>query len=143
MPQTLSGLLAAEARSVMEMEEVLVRRRASWGRTSSKAAKASFFGPTLSTWYSLDRGAHLGHILLIHGPVDAVLVFPRLLLGERAPVREARETFADVALGLFERLNVGVAGDDLVTGLGGELDDAGAHRADAEDADGADAALVH
>jgi hypothetical protein len=30
-----------------------------------------------------------------------------------------------------------------VTGLGGELDDAGAHRADAEDADGADATLVH
>jgi len=46
VPQTLSGLDVAEARSVMEMEEVLVSSRALGGRISSKAAKASFFGPT-------------------------------------------------------------------------------------------------
>jgi hypothetical protein len=74
--------------------------------------------------------------------VDAVVVLPRFLFGECAPIREARETLADVALGLIERLYPGGAGDDLVTGLSGELDDAGAHRTDAEYADGADAALV-
>src|SRR3990170_765635 len=93
--------------------------------------------------YSLDRGTHFRHLLRVHGPVDAVVVLPRFLFGERAPVREAREALADVALSLFERFDVGVTGDDLVTGLGGELDDTGAHRADAEDADGADAPPVH
>jgi hypothetical protein len=44
-------------------------------------------------------------------------------------------------LGLFEGLDRLVAGDYGVTGLGGELDDAGSHRADAENADGRD--VVH
>jgi hypothetical protein len=33
--------------------------------------------------------------------------------------------------------------DDFVPGLGGELDDAGTHRANAEDADSMDAVRVH
>jgi hypothetical protein len=40
-------------------------------------------------------------------------------------------------LSLLERLDLGVAGDDLVAGLGGELDDASAHGTDAENANGA------
>ncbi len=39
-------------------------------------------------------------------------------------------------MGLFEGLDRLVAGDYGVTGLGGELDNAGAHRTDAEDANG-------
>jgi len=53
VPQTLSGLPVVEARSVMEMEEVLVRRRALGARISSSDANASFFGATLSTMASI------------------------------------------------------------------------------------------
>lgn len=49
---------------------------------------------------------------------------------------------ADVELGLFEGMDGEVAGDDLVAGLGGELNDAGAHRADTQDTDGPDAVRV-
>ena len=58
VPHTLSGLPVAEARSVMEMEEVLVRMRASGARTSSSVAKASFLGPTFSTMASMDASTH-------------------------------------------------------------------------------------
>jgi hypothetical protein len=46
-------------------------------------------------------------------------------------------------LGSFEGLDIGVVSDDFVPGLGGELDDAGTHRADAEDADSTDAVRAH
>jgi hypothetical protein len=47
--QTLQGLPVAEARSVIDMEEVLERRRASDSSISSRAANASFLEATFST----------------------------------------------------------------------------------------------
>ena len=38
---------------------------------------------------------------------------------------------------------MGVVSDDFVPGLGGELDDASTHRADAEDADSIHAVRTH
>jgi hypothetical protein len=63
-------------------------------------------------------------------------VLLRFLLRECTSSHEAREAIADVELGLLQSLDGEVAGDYSMAGLGGELDDAGAHRANAEDADG-------
>jgi hypothetical protein len=58
----------------------------------------------------------------------------RLFFGEGAPLGEAFHAPANVELGPFEGVDGGVAGDHGVAGLGRQLDDAGPHRAGAEDA---------
>ena len=70
--------------------------------------------------------------------MDAVVVLLGFAFGEGAAFGEAGEAVADLELGAFEGLDGLVAGYDLVPCLGGELDDARAHRAGAEDADGGD-----
>ncbi len=75
--------------------------------------------------------------------MDAVVLLVGLFRREHAPGREAREPLPNVALGFFEGFDLLVASDYGVTGLGGEPDDAGAHRADAEDADGLVVVSVH
>ena len=141
VPQTLSGLLVAEARSVMEMEEVLVRKRMSGDRIPSSVANASFFGSTFSTIASMAASAPaMSSGFTSSGCGWSVSPLPPL---RTRLADEARETVADVALDPFDVLDIGVVSDDFVPGLGGELDDAGAYRADAEDADSIDAVRAH
>jgi hypothetical protein len=59
VPQTRSGRPVAAASSVMEMEEVLVRMRASGGSSASRAARVSFLGSTRSTTASMTASASL------------------------------------------------------------------------------------
>jgi hypothetical protein len=56
-PQTLSGLPVAEARSVTEIDDVLVRMSEPGGSSASRAPRASFFGPTRSTTASITAPA--------------------------------------------------------------------------------------
>jgi hypothetical protein len=67
--------------------------------------------------------------------VDAVIGGLCLLFGDDAFARETREAVPDVELRPLEGLDRVVAGDHRETGLRRDLDDAGAHRAGAEDAD--------
>jgi hypothetical protein len=46
-----------EARSVMEMEEVLVSKSEPGGSSASRAPRCSFFGPTRSTTASITASA--------------------------------------------------------------------------------------
>jgi hypothetical protein len=125
----------------MEMEEVLVRKRVSGDRIPSSVANASFFGPTFSTIASMAASAlAMSSGFTSSGCGWSVSPLPPL---RTRLADEARETVADVALDSFDVLDIGVVSDDFVPGLGGELDDAGAYRADAEDADSIDAVRAH
>jgi hypothetical protein len=125
IPQTLSGLPVAEARSVIDMEEVLVSRRDSGSSISSSAANASFFGGDLLD-DSLDGRIYSCHVVRVHAPVDTVVVLLGFLLRKRALVYKARETLADVELGLLQSFDAEIAGDYSMARLGSELDYSGA-----------------
>jgi hypothetical protein len=57
MPQTFSGRVVAVARSVMEMDEVLVRSSEPVGSMPSSVARASFLGSTRSVMASMAASA--------------------------------------------------------------------------------------
>jgi len=121
VPQTLSGLPVAEARSVMEMEEVLVKRRALGARISSSDANASFFGATFSTMASI--AASTPPRPPFGRPVEALECSSAsssekapCLTGVRGHLGRRAEPFGEPRPSGRRRR--------LMAGLGGELDDA-------------------
>ena len=133
-PMTRPGCDVAAEISVTDSDEVLVARMASAPTIPSRARKISCLtGELLDD--RLDDEVAVLDVGQLGGEGDPVDQLRRLLLGELAPLDGPGGGVLDVLATALEGLLVQLDADHLVAVAGEDLGDAGAHRAEADDAD--------
>ena len=138
-PMTRDGRVVAAAIAATDSALVLVARMAVGGAARSSARKIARLAARSSIAASMTRSATVGEV--VQRARDMQPGRPALdpvvdRVGVEVQSRgAARQTVADPALDAGDRGRVEVVDADVVAGLEGDLGDAGAHRAGADDPD--------